>query len=37
MAVVVVLPLFQLVVEDLGAVYDDPVEQAVELLGVDAV
>jgi hypothetical protein len=35
--VVEVLPLAQLVVEDLGVVDHDPVEQAVELLGVDAV
>jgi hypothetical protein len=37
MVVVVVLPLLELVVEQLGVVEDDAVEQAVELLGVDAV
>jgi hypothetical protein len=35
--VVEVLPLAELVVEDLGVVDDHAVEQAVELLGVDAV
>ncbi len=35
--VVVVLPLAQFVVEDLGVVDDDAVEEPVELLGVDAV
>lgn len=37
MVVVVVLPLAQFVVEDLGVVDDDAVEEPVELLGVDAV
>ena len=37
MVVVVVLPLLELVVEDLGVVNDGPVQQSVELLGVDAV
>jgi hypothetical protein len=37
MVVVVVLPLPEFVVEDLGVVDDNPVEQGVELLGVDAV
>ena len=35
--VVEVLPLPQLVVEELGVVDHDPVQEAVELLGVDAV
>jgi hypothetical protein len=35
--VVEVLPLTQLVVEDLGVIDDHAVQQAVELLGVDAV
>jgi len=35
--VVVVLPLLELVVEDLGVVDDGPVEESVELFGVDAV
>jgi hypothetical protein len=35
--VVEVLPLAELVVEDLGVIDHDAVEQAVELLGVDAV
>jgi len=37
MVVVEVLPLAQLVVEDLGVVDDHALQQAVELLGVDAV
>jgi hypothetical protein len=37
MVVVVVLPLLKLVVEDLGVVDDDAVEEPVELLGIDAV
>jgi hypothetical protein len=37
MVVVEVLPLAELVVEDLGVVDHDAVEQPVELLGVDAV
>jgi hypothetical protein len=37
MVVVVVLPFLELVVEDLGVVDDHAVEQAVELLGIDAV
>ena len=37
MVVVVVLPLLELVVEDLGVVDDGAVEEPVELLGVDAV
>lgn len=37
MVVVVVLPLFEFVVEDVGVVDDDDVEQGVELFGVDAV
>jgi hypothetical protein len=36
MVVVVVLPLLELVVEVLGVVDDRPVEEPVELLGVDA-
>ena len=35
--VVVVLPLAELVVEQVGVVDDDPVEEPVELFGVDAV
>jgi hypothetical protein len=35
--VVVVLPLLEFVVEDLGVVDDGPVEEPVELFGVDAV
>src|SRR5829696_9720123 len=35
--VVEVFPLLELVVEELGVVDHDPVQQAVELLGVDAV
>ena len=35
--VVVVLPFLELVVEDLGVVDDDAVEEAVELFGIDAV
>ena len=35
--VVVVLPFLELVVEELGVVDDDAVEEPVELLGVDAV
>ena len=35
--VVVILPLGELVVEQVGVIDDDAVEQAVELLGVDAV
>jgi hypothetical protein len=37
MVVVVVLPLAEFVVEDLGVVDDHAVEQGVELFGVDAV
>jgi hypothetical protein len=37
MGVVVVLPLLQLGVENLGVVDDHAVEEAVELFGVDAV
>jgi hypothetical protein len=37
MVVVVVLPLTQLVVEDLGVVDDDALQEPVELLAVDAV
>ena len=37
MEVVGVLPLAQLVGKQLGVVDDDTVEQAVELLGIDAV
>lgn len=37
MVVVVILPLSEFVVEDVGVVYDDAVEQGVELFGVDAV
>jgi hypothetical protein len=36
MVVVVVLPFLELVVEHLGVVEDDSVEEVVELLGVDA-
>jgi hypothetical protein len=35
--VVVVLPLPEFVVEETGVVFDDTVEQSVELFGVDAV
>jgi hypothetical protein len=34
--VVVVLPLLEFLVEQAGVVFDDAVEQPVELLGVDA-
>lgn len=37
MVVVVVFPLAELVVEDLGVVDDEAVQEAVELLGVDPV
>ena len=37
MVVVEVLPLLELVVEDLGVVDHDPVQEAVELFGIDAV
>ena len=37
MVVVVVLPFAEFVVEDLGVVDDDSVEECVELFGVDAV
>ena len=37
MVVVVVLPLFEFVVEDLGVVDDQAVEQGVELVNIDAV
>ena len=37
MVVVVVLPLSELVVEDVGVVDDGAVEEPVELFGVDAV
>jgi hypothetical protein len=36
MVVVEVLPFLELVVEHLGVVDHDPLEEAVELLGVDA-
>jgi hypothetical protein len=36
MVVVVVLPLSELVVEDVGVVDEGPLEEPVELLGVDA-
>jgi hypothetical protein len=35
--VVVVLPLFEFLVEQAGVVFDDTVEQSVELFSVDAV
>jgi hypothetical protein len=37
MVVVEVLPFLELVVEDLGVVDHDPLQEAVELLGVDTV
>jgi hypothetical protein len=37
MVVVEILPLLELVVEHLGVVDHDPLEEPVELLGVDAV